>query len=116
MKSPFLLLIALFTTVGIVLAMQGIGMHNEVGVEEAKFHQLQTQYYSQSKQIRDAAETDSILNMELVAIQNYPSEIMRLKLVGVGKILTGIFFLLLGVLLALLMMPYKMAMIMKGKN
>ena len=32
-----------------------------------------------------------------------------LKLVGVGKILTGIFILLLGILLALIMMPVRLA-------
>ncbi len=46
---------------------------------------------------------------------NYPSELLRLKLVGIGKILTGIFILLLEILMALVMMPMRLGKIIKQK-
>lgn len=91
-------------------------MHRQVGVEEAKFHQLQTDYFLKSKAVRDGAETGSDLNKQLVTVQNYPSELLRLKLVGVGKILTGIFALLFGILIALVSMPMRLGKIIKEHN
>ncbi len=94
-------------------AWQGIDMHNQVTTEEASFHKLQTEYFTQSKAVRDGAETGSDLNKQLVQIKNYPSDLLRLKLVGVGKILTGIFILLLGILVALMSMPRKLSSVIK---
>ena len=99
--------------VGIIFAGIGVQMHQQVTVEEAKFHALQSEYFIQSKEVRDAAETGSALNSQLVQIQNYPSELLRLKLVGVGNILTGIFVLLFGILIALVMMPKRLGKIIK---
>lgn len=109
-----ILFVFLFICSGI-FAYQGVQMHKQVDVEEAKFHQLQTEYFSLEKSIRDKAGTDSELNAQLVEIKNYPSELLRLKLVGVGKILTGIFFLLFGIFIALIMMPVRLGMIIKKK-
>jgi hypothetical protein len=92
-----------------VFAGQGVAMHARLPAEEASFHALQTEYFALSKSEREAAPTGSDLNATLVRIQNYPSELLRLKLVGVGKILTGIFTLLLGILIALVMMPVRLA-------
>ena len=94
---------------------QGISMHMKVSTEEATFHALQDDYFSQSKQLRDSASSDSDLNKQLVEIQQYPSELLRLKLVGVGKLLSGIYILLFGILIALMMMPIKLGAIIKKK-
>lgn len=103
--------------VAIFFAGQGIVMHTKVSTEEAKFHQLQSNYFTLAKVEREAASTGSELNQNLVQIQNYPSELLRLKLVGVGKILTGIFVLLFGILIALIMMPMRLGKIIKeNKN
>ncbi|MBI4050510.1 MAG: hypothetical protein HY396_00840 [Candidatus Doudnabacteria bacterium] len=110
---PMMILMSVIVIVAFGYALSGLGMHRQVAVEEAKFHQLQDSYFSQSKAIRDAAETNSQLNKDLAQIQNYPSELLRLKLVGVGKILTGIFALLFGILLALVSMPMRLGKILK---
>ena len=91
-------------------------MHMQVASEEAAFHELQDDYFSQSKVIRDAAETDSTLSKKLVEILNYPSELLRLKLVGVGKILIGIFLVLIAILMALMMMPIRLAAMLKSNK
>ncbi|MBI2028221.1 MAG: hypothetical protein HYT07_01295 [Candidatus Levybacteria bacterium] len=101
---------------GIIFAWQGVSMHRQVSVEEAKFHALQSEYFIQSKEVRDEAVTGSELNSQLVQIQNYPSELLRLKLVGVGNILTGIFILLFGILVALIMMPKRLGKIISEKR
>ena len=88
-------------------------MHAEVDDAEAVFHQLQDDYFSLAKAERDGAAADSELNDTLVKIQQTPSELLRLKLVGVGKILTGIFILLFGILIALIMMPIRLAKMIK---
>ena len=103
-----LMLIALF------FAVQGVMMHTNVSSEEAAFHALQGDYFNQDKATRDGAESGSELNQQLVTIKNYPSELLRLKLVGVGKILTGIFVLLFAILMALIMMPGRLAGVLKG--
>lgn len=113
---PVMLLMIIIVVAAFTFALQGISMHRQVAIEEARFHQLQTQYFSQSKAIRDAAETGSQLNQDLATIQNYPSELLRLKLVGVGKILTGIFGLLFGILIVLFMMPIRLAKLMNKEQ
>lgn len=97
----------------IVFVGQGMSMHSQVSVEEAKFHELQSNYFILSKPNREAAPDGSELNKQLVQIQNYPSELLRLKLVGVGKILTGIFLMLSGILIALVMMPVRLNALMQ---
>lgn len=112
MMVPMLILLILVIA-SITFAWKGIGMHNQVSVEEAKFHALQQEYFIMSKVEREAAPTGSELNQKLVQIQNYPSELLRLKLVGVGKILTGIFLSLLAIVFLLFMMPIRLAKLMK---
>ena len=97
--KPIKLTMMLLLFVAIIFAWQGVAMHMQVASEEAAFHELQDDYFSQSKVIRDAAETDSTLSKKLVEIRNYPSELLRLKLVGVGKILIGIFLVLIAILI-----------------
>ncbi|MBI4050300.1 MAG: hypothetical protein HY398_02525 [Candidatus Doudnabacteria bacterium] len=113
---PMMILMSVIVIVAFGYAFSGISMHRQVAVEETKFHQLQNSYFSQSKAIRDGAETNSVLNKDLVQIQNFPSELLRLKLVGVGKILTGIFVLLFGILVALVAMPMRLGKIIKGQS
>ena len=112
MKALMLILVVL----ALVYAGKGIAMHQQVAVEEAAFHELQSSYWSQAKSVRDAAITGSELNDDLVAIKNYPSELLRLKLVGVGRILVGIFVLLFAILLALMVMPVRLAMMINKKK
>jgi len=115
MKSMMLpMLILLILVVGsISFAWQGVSLQNQVGVEEPKFHALQQEYFTLSKVEREAAVTGSDLNQKLVQIQNYPSELLRLKLVGIGKILTGILSALLAIVFLLFMMPIRLAKLMK---
>ena len=100
--------------VSLLFVYQGVTMHKQVLVEEAEFHALQAEYFSVDKATRDSAESGSELSMMLVEIQQTPSALMELKLLGVGKILTGIYVLLFGILIALMMMPIKLGMILNG--
>jgi len=105
---PMIIVFLILLVIALVYVFQGVGMHNQVTVEEGKFHALQSDYLSNSKAIRDGAESNSALTAQLAQIQNYPSELLRLKLVGVGKILTGIFVVLVAILMALVMMPIRL--------
>jgi len=98
--------------ISLVFAYQGIMMQGKVASEEQKFHDLQANYWILDKATRDAAEVGSDLNKQLVDIKNYPSTLMELKLIGVGKILTGIYVLLFGILIALIMMPIRLGKLM----
>ena len=111
-KMPMMVM-GLIMLISIFFVAQGIGMHNEVDVKEAEFHALQEQYFLIDKATRDSAPAGSDLNKQLVELQQTPSELLRLKLVGVGKILTGIYALLFGILIALMMMPVRMAKLQK---
>jgi len=92
-------------------------MQNKVAGEEVRFHALQAEYWSISKVERDAAATGSALNAQLVEIENFPSSLLELKLVGIGKILTGIFLILFSIFLALVMaMPMRLAKIIKRER
>lgn len=113
---PVKVLMLVIFVIAIVFGWQGVAMHMQVQVEEGAFHELQKQYYSQSKSVRDSAATNSALNEDLVAIQQYPSTLLQLKLVGIGKILTGIFFLLVGILMALIAMPIRLHNMMAMKK
>lgn len=116
MKKPMLMMMGIMI-IAIFFAGQGVLMHSKVSTEETKFHKLQSEYFTLAKVERESAPTGSGLNQNLVQIQNYPSELLRLKLVGVGKILTGIFVLLFGILIALIMMPIRLGKIIKeNKN
>jgi len=112
MMIPMLVLLVLIIST-LLFAWQGVSMQNQVGVEEPKFHALQKEYFTLSKVEREAAVTGSGLNQKLVQIQNYPSELLRLKLVGIGKILTGILSALLAIAFLLFMMPIRLAKLMK---
>jgi Tfp pilus assembly protein PilO len=110
MKKIVIMLLMLVIVVSAgFFSYQGISMHMQVDDEEAAFHQLQSEYFSLAKTERDGAAANSELNDKLVKIQQTPSDLLRLKLVGVGKILTGIFILLFGILVALMMMPIRLA-------
>jgi len=113
---PMMMLMGFLMLLGIFFTYQGVSMQNRVAGEEAKFHQLQGEYFSISKAERDSAETGSELNQKLVVVQNYPSALLELKLVGVGKILTGIFILLFGILIALIMMPVRLGKMIKESS
>lgn len=103
----------LFIIAGI-FTYQGISMHSEVPAKEARLHQIQDAYFNTPKSQRDSAPRGSDLNAQLVEIQQSPSALMELKLIGVGKILTGIFVLLFGILLALVVMPMRIRMVLES--
>jgi len=105
---------ALLMIISLIFAVWGLAMHAKVSTEEAKFHTAQAEYFSLDKQTRDSAATGSDLNNQLVELQQYPSDLLRLKLVGVGRILTGIFILLFAILMALIMMPSRLASVIKS--
>ena len=89
-------------------------MHQQAAVDEKAFNDLQAEYWTISKAERDAAETDSELNQTLASLKQSPSQLTFLKLVGLGKILTGIFALLFVIGIFLFMMPPRLAMIQKA--
>ncbi|MEE9525843.1 MAG: hypothetical protein V3V78_04530 [Candidatus Woesearchaeota archaeon] len=113
-KMPMIVMMILMIA-SIIYAVQGVTMHTQVDDAEADFHAKQAAYFSLDKSTRDSAATGSDLNAQLVEIQQTPSELLRLKLVGVGKILTGIYILLFGILMALVMMPGRLGKVIKGK-
>lgn len=115
MMMVVMLVMLVLTLGGFKYAYQGVKMHNQVPAEEARFHELQQNYFNQAKSVRDAAKTDSELNMQLVEINQYPSRLLELKLVGIGEILTGIFLILVSIMIALVMMPMRLASEIKKK-
>lgn len=108
-----LLIFAALVIASISFAWQGVSLHGRVAGEEAKFHALQQEYFIVNKAEREAAPTGSAVNQQLVDIQNYPSTLLELKLVGVGKILTGIYFTLIAIAFLLFMMPVRLATLIK---
>lgn len=113
---PIMLIMFLLVVGALSFAWSGFSMHRQVAVNEAKFHQQLGEYFTLSKAERDGAETGSALNAQLVEIQKAPSDLLRLKLVGVGNILIGIFFLLFSILIALIMMPVRLAKMITKKD
>lgn len=110
---PMMLIMLILVGFGFTFAYQGYAMHQQVAQDEEVFHKLQAEYFILSKAEREAAITGSELNEKLVQIMNTPSELMRMKLVGVGRILVGIFLLLFGILIALVSMPMRLAAFMR---
>lgn len=113
---PALLVMLVILVASFVLVAQGVQMHREVPGKEAALHQLQSEYYALSQADRDIAPNGSILNQKHALIQQYPSELMELKMLGVGKILTGVFVMLFGILLAILMAPVRLAAMLNKKK
>ena len=115
MMMPMMILMTLII-ISVVFVFQGVGMHSKVVTEEANFHELQTSYFTVSKAERDAAATNSKLNQDLATIMNYPSSLMQLKLLGLGKILTGIFVSLIAIGFLLFMMPIRLGKLFKERQ
>ncbi len=110
---PILMIVMIIVIVGLVYLVQGVQMQNKVAVEEKTFNTLQADYWIVSKAERDAAPTGSELNSQLVRLQQYPSQLLQLKLVGIGKILTGIFAVLFVIGIFLFMMPFRLEAILR---
>jgi len=116
-KVPMMIMMMGIMIAGIVYAGQGVDMQNEVGQAEDTFHSLQEDYIvNHTKVERDSAPAGSALAQQASEIAQTPSNLLKLKLVGVGKILTGIFILLFGIMTALVMMPYKLAVVIKNNK
>jgi hypothetical protein len=112
---PMMIVMMLIVVTAATFAYQGVSRQNRVAATETTFHQLQTDLLANhTKAERDSAPAGSALATQQADVANYPSTLLELKLVGVGKILTGIFFLLLGILMALIIMPVRLGRIIKG--
>ena len=109
------MLMMLIMILSLVFLIWGVAMHVQVTTDEATFHANQAEYWNLEKSERDAAATGSDLNQQLVEIKNAPSDLMRLKLIGMGKILTGIYILLFGILIALIVMPVRLGKMINKK-
>lgn len=105
---PMKVLMLIVIIAAIFFAAQGIHMHKEVPAAEAEYHEVLESYFSENKAVRDSAPVGSTLLDDLVEIQQTPSTLMELKLLGLGKILTGIFFMLFAILIALMAMPVRL--------
>jgi len=114
---PMMLVMMVVVASSIVYVVQGVNKQNRVEGVEATFHSLQTDYLvNNTKAARDGAEVGSALSKQSADLANYPSTLLELKLVGVGKILTGIAILLGGILMALvIVMPMRLGTIIKGE-
>lgn len=111
--KPLMMMMLLIILISLNFLIWGNWMHTDVTKVEAEFHALQEQYWNLDKATRDAAPSNSELANQLVQIKNTPSDLLRLKLVGVGRILTGIYVLLFGILIALIVMPVRLSQMMK---
>lgn len=111
--GPLMIIMLAIILVSLNFLIWGNVMHAKVTTVEDEFHALQEQYWSIDKVTRDAAPANSELANQLVEIKNTPSDLLRLKLVGVGRILTGIYILLFGILIALMVMPVRLSQMMK---
>ena len=56
MMMPMLILLILVIA-SVIFVWKGVGMHQQVSVEEVKFHALQQDYFIMSKVEREAAVT-----------------------------------------------------------
>ncbi|MHA1157242.1 MAG: hypothetical protein ACTSP2_00650 [Alphaproteobacteria bacterium] len=106
-------MVAMIMMGGVYVAATGIMMQGKVPVVEAQFHGLLESYYDNSKEVRDTAATGSQLNRDLAEINKFPSRLLELKLVGLGRILTGVFLLLFGILGALVMLPFRVRKVLR---
>jgi len=112
--TPFLVMMMMgVMIIAAIFAVQGVKLQNRVSGAETTFHALQTDYFVNNTKVeRESAPAGSELNQQLAQIQNGPSELLRLKLIGVGKILTGIFVLLFGILFSLFMVPFRLGWVL----
>ncbi len=109
-----MVMVMMIMMLGAIFAIWGVSMQADVDDVEAVYHsQLDSYYGGNSKADRDSAVAGSELTNQLAEISKQPSELLRLKLVGVGRILTGIFIVLFGILGALMMMPFRVRRAMK---
>jgi amino acid transporter len=106
---PTLILLIILIAGGLFFVAQGMIMHMNVADQDAALQQVQNAYFNVSKQERDNAPTGTVLNQQLVDIKNAPISLDSLKLVGLGKILTGIFLILLAILIAIITAPQRLA-------
>jgi len=83
---------------------QGVVMHSELEGERVAYEETQASYYSVAKEIRDRAPADSPLSAQYAQIMHYPTKIQAKSAVGTGKLLTGIYFMLVTVLVTFMMM------------
>jgi len=114
--KKIMMLMMIIMLVSLFYMVWGNMMHAQVTEDEATFHNNLENYFNIDKVTRDSASANSALSGQLVEIKKAPSNLLRLKLIGVGRILTGIYALLFGILIALILMPIRLGMIIKGKG
>jgi len=107
--------IVIFALLSFYFIGQGVYMHSQVNELERELNSAQDNYFIQSKAVRDSAESGSNLNAYLVQIEQLPSELSKLKLIGLGKMIMGVYVLLFGILIALVMLPERMKDIVKKR-
>jgi len=114
---PMMMVMMVIVVAAIVYVGQGVDRQNQVEGAEAAFHSLQTDYIVNNTKVeRDTAVAGSDLAQQQAVLANTPSHLLELKLVGIGKILTGIALLLGGILMALVTMPVRLGRIVTDKN
>jgi uncharacterized membrane protein YphA (DoxX/SURF4 family) len=112
---PMMMVMMVIVISAALFVVQGVTKQNKVAETEATFHALQTDLLTNyTKSDRDNADTGSELAQKQAEAANYPSTLLELKLVGVGKILTGIALLLVGILMSLIIMPVRLGRIIKN--
>jgi len=114
---PMMIVMMVFVIASVIYIGQGIQKHNQVPGAEAEFHSLQTDYIvNNTKAERDTAPAGSDLAKQQAVIANTPSTLLELKLIGVGRTLTGIAILLGAILMALIIMPVRLGRIVNGEE
>ncbi len=81
---------------------KGVVMHRSSYVKAQELQDRQAMYYSLSQDTQWLAPSDSPLTQELVKIRNLTVETNGLYQAGVGKMLTGLYFLFVAILVTVL--------------
>ncbi len=114
---PMMMVMMVIVIAAAVFVVQGVSKQNQVAEVEETFHALQTDLIvNYTKEELDNAPVGSELAQQKAEVSNYPSTLLELKLVGVGKILTGIALLLVGILMSLIIMPVRLGRIVTNNK
>lgn len=99
-----------------VFAWEGVILHERAHKQEARFRTLQQEYFSVPLAEREAAPVGSSLHKKRVAIEQYPAFLEHVQLLGIGKFLTALYFLLFAVLMMLLLAPVRIMQLMETRR
>lgn len=107
---PIKLVMLLLLLLGFFYAFRGMTMHSQFAVENAMLEDMFVAYADEMLG-DDAASGDWFTNDRLLLLQQ--SLLVGTKLVSIGQLLTGIFFILVAILMVLLIMPMRVEKLMK---